>query len=198
MINDKDRASEATRTCAAIRELTARADQLLLELRGSGASWAELATVINPEDPPRRSTVQRRVEAADRRESERHLAEVAAGVAELTRLKAAARAAVPLLLELIAAVTPRTPGPRLNELDPARYRAAADAVEAAIEGVTADDQPTLWPALWKAEHLLRGAGDAIADGRGILTDRYQAAADDLEQLAPDPDDHEAMLRAAGL
>ncbi|MFE3381668.1 hypothetical protein [Streptomyces anulatus] len=198
MITDPDLEAEATRACATVRELTARADALLLRLRGCGASWGELATVINPTNPPTRSSVQRRVEAADRRETERRTAEVMAGVAELIRLKAAGRAAVPLLRELVASVSPGTPGLRLDGLDPARYRQGADALDATLEGVTADGQPTLWPALSRAAHLLRGAGDAIADGRGILTDRHRAAIEELEQLAPPPGDHEAMLRAAGL
>ncbi|MGV0095110.1 hypothetical protein [Streptomyces californicus] len=198
MITDRKLAEEATRACAAVREQATRADELLVQLRGLGASWAELAKVINPVDPPTRSSVQRRVETADRREGERHMAKVMAGVNELTQLKGAARKAAPLLRELVVSVTPGTKGPRLDGLDPARYRQAADALEAVVEDVNADDQPTMWPALWRAARLLRGAGDAIADSRGILADRYQAAFEELEQLAPDPGDREAMLRYAGL
>ena len=58
---------EAARVLAEIRRLTARADELLVQLRDAGMSWAEVAALIDPDEPPARSSAQRRVESARRR-----------------------------------------------------------------------------------------------------------------------------------
>jgi hypothetical protein len=63
-------AAEAAQILAEIRERTARADWLLIYLKDSGTSWAEIARLIDPTNPPTRSTAQRRVESARRRLTE--------------------------------------------------------------------------------------------------------------------------------
>ncbi|MFE7268746.1 hypothetical protein ACFU9B_43505 [Streptomyces sp. NPDC057592] len=60
-------AQEAARLLAHIREDTARADDLLVQLRDGGMSWGDLAALIDPDNPPARSSAQRRVESARRR-----------------------------------------------------------------------------------------------------------------------------------
>ncbi|MFB8039437.1 hypothetical protein ACFC5Z_42460 [Streptomyces sp. NPDC056004] len=50
-----------------IRKDTARADSLLVQLRADGMSWGDLAALIDPDNPPARSSAQRRVESARRR-----------------------------------------------------------------------------------------------------------------------------------
>jgi len=62
-----DPAAEATRLLAQIRRLTARADRLLIQLKDSGASWADIAALIDPDRPDARSSAQRRIESARRR-----------------------------------------------------------------------------------------------------------------------------------
>ncbi|MFF8996196.1 hypothetical protein ACF09H_41010 [Streptomyces sp. NPDC014983] len=66
-----DPATEATQILAQIRTLTARADELLVQLRDAGMSWADLAALIDPTDPPARSSAQRRIETARRRLADR-------------------------------------------------------------------------------------------------------------------------------
>ncbi|MFF4756363.1 hypothetical protein ACWD5R_39535 [Streptomyces sp. NPDC002514] len=63
----QDAAAEAARLLAQIRQLTARADELLVQLRDSGMSWGDLAALIDPASPPARSSAQRRIESARRR-----------------------------------------------------------------------------------------------------------------------------------
>ncbi|WP_405691016.1 hypothetical protein [Streptomyces sp. NBC_00057] len=57
----------AARLLAHIREDIARADALLVQLRDGGMSWGDLAALIDPDNPPARSSAQRRVEFARRR-----------------------------------------------------------------------------------------------------------------------------------
>ncbi|MGW9441321.1 hypothetical protein [Streptomyces sp. NPDC055607] len=67
MTQNQGPAEEAAEILAEIRTLTARADRLLIQLKDTGTSWAEIARLIDPTDPPARSTAQRRIEAARRR-----------------------------------------------------------------------------------------------------------------------------------
>ncbi|QKW31491.1 hypothetical protein HUT11_35605 (plasmid) [Streptomyces seoulensis] len=188
---------EVTQTFALIKELTVHADHLLVKLRGNGASWSELAALINPEDPPTRSSVQRRVEAADRREAERHISGVMAQVEERRRMGEAVRSvAVPLLSQVVASVT-YGPGPRLHDLDPHRYIDGADTLDAVVPPLP-DAEDDLRSALVRASRLLREAGTAIATCGGIATERYREEIAHLSLLAPDPADREAVLKAAGL
>ncbi|MET9016899.1 hypothetical protein ABZX74_39485 [Streptomyces olivaceoviridis] len=63
----QDPATEAARLLSQIRQMTARVDELLVQLRDAGMSWADLAALIDPDDPPARSSAQRRIDSARRR-----------------------------------------------------------------------------------------------------------------------------------
>jgi hypothetical protein len=67
---DAAAAAEAAQLLAQIRRDTTRADELLVQLRGSGMSWGDLARLIDPDNPPARSSAQRRIESAQRRLAE--------------------------------------------------------------------------------------------------------------------------------
>lgn len=173
-------AVEAAEVLAEVRALTVRADRLLVRLREGGMSWGDLSRLIDPDNPPARSSAQRRIVSARRRLT----------MEEETALIRDLRQAALTIAGLLTAAADAVRGGRwIALLDPVPYRSAADTADEITgrpighmpvrDGLLAD----LRYAVTQGAGLLRSTAEAIAMDQGIQTDLYLTTAHGLNRIA---------------